>query len=210
MRFVSGSVSLELIVPTCVYISSDDTELLAAAALQQAKAGQSFLEIGTGSGAVILALAKSGKDFSQMAAVDISKEAVRAAKENAKDNGISCVRFLLSDLFDALPASSKYDLLLFNPPYLPTSKQDKVKGLLNAALDGGPDGLKIVRKFLAQAGAHLAPQGKILLVVSSLQPKDKLKVLMEKYHFSHLCLESKSFFFEKLEVWELRAISSTP
>ena len=203
MRFEVGKLMLELFVPSNVYCPSDDTEMLAEAALSCVPANSSVLEVGTGSGAVILALAKSGKKFEKLVAVDVEKEAVEAAKTNAKKNRIDSVEFICSDLFESLPASSRFDFILFNPPYLPTAKLDKVAGSLNSALDGGRDGLRVVRRFLADAGAHLAPGGKILLVVSSLQPKDKLQGLLAKNHFAHNSLLSKSFFFERLEVWEL-------
>jgi methylase of polypeptide subunit release factors len=78
-----------------------------------------------------------------------------------------------------------------------------VKGALNSALDGGPDGLRTARRFLAEAGGHLRLNGHVLLVISSLQPKAKLEALLQKHHFAHPSLSSKSFFFEQLEVWEL-------
>ncbi len=207
MRFEVGALALELADSDSVYAPSDDTELLAQAALSKARPNSSILEIGTGSGAVILSLAKSGKKFKELVAVDSEQAAIEAAKTNAKNNKIESVSFLQSDLFDSLPAHSKFDFILFNPPYLPTAKLDKVKGSLNSALDGGPDGLKVVRRFLAEAGRHLATNGKILLIISSLQPKDKLEALMQKHHFAHHSLSSKSFFFERLEVWELSAKS---
>lgn len=202
-RFEFGAVLLDLSIPSSVYEPSDDTESMALAALEQVPAGSSVLEIGTGSGAVILSLAKSGKTFGKLIAVDIEPSAIEAAKKNAKANGMSSVHFLQSDLFSGLSANDKFDWILFNPPYLPTSKMDKVKGSLNSALSGGPDGLRVVRRFLAEAGPHLAPSGKILLIISSLQQKEKLEALLQKHHFTYHSLSSKSFFFEKLEVWML-------
>jgi len=209
MRFEAGRVSLSLSIPSSVYAPSDDTEMLACAALERVRANSSVLEVGTGSGAVILSLAKSGKKFSKLMAVDIEKNAVETAKNNAKSNKIASVKFSVSDLFDSLPAGCMFDFILFNPPYLPTANADKVSGALNSALDGGRDGLKVVRRFLAQAKKHLALEGSILLVVSSLQPKEKLGALLTKHNFSHHCFASKSFFFEKLEIWELQTTSST-
>ena len=208
MRFEAGRVALELADFLSVYAPSDDTEMLAEAALAQASSGSSILEIGTGSGAVILSLAKSGKKFSSLVAVDISPEAIKASRTNAKKNSISsgAVRFLQSDLFSALPSSSRFDLILFNPPYLPTQNTDKVRGSLNLALDGGRDGLKTVRPFLAKAGRFLAPRGRILMVVSSLQPIGKLEALLTRHKFVYRSLASQSFFFEKLEIWELSVL----
>ena len=207
--FEAGTIGLELSVPSSVYTPSDDTEMLAQAALENVPVRSSVLEIGTGSGAVILSLAKSGKKFSKMVAVDVEKDAVETAKSNAKKNKIDFVQFVQSDLFDSLPANSKFDFILFNPPYLPTAEIDKVAGSLNSALDGGPDGLRVVRRFLAEAGGHLRPNGHVLLIISSLQPKEKLEALVLRHGFSSRSLSSKSFFFEKLEVWLLQSTLST-
>ena len=197
---------LELSIPSSVYSPSDDTGMLAQDALETVLPNSSVLEIGTGSGAVILSLAATKNKFTKLIAVDIEPAAVEAAKKNAAANKISSVKFVISNLFDSLPTNSKFDFILFNPPYLPTADLDKVKGSLNSALSGGPDGLKTVRKFLADAGQHLSSGGKILMIVSSLQPKDKLEELLQKHHFTYRSLSSKSFFFEKLEVWELSSV----
>lgn len=205
MRFEVGRVVLELSDSSSVYSPSDDTQMLAEAAIAQVGPSSSILEIGTGSGAVIISLAKSGRKFSSLVAVDISLEAIKTARANAKKNGVPAraVQFLQSDLFSSLSVSSRFDFILFNPPYLPTKNTDKVRGSLNLALDGGRDGLKTVRPFLAKAKKHLALNGRILLVVSSLQPKDKLEALLQKNHLSYRSLSSQSFFFEQLEIWEL-------
>lgn len=207
-RFEVESVRLELDVPGSVYQPSDDTRLLAKAAIGQIRrAGTGaarVLEIGCGSGAVSLALAKAKGKECQMVACDISPDAVEAAKNNAKKNGLD-VRILLSDLFSALPPSAKYDWVVFNPPYLPTAKLDKVAGPLNVALDGGADGLAVVKTFLEEAGGHLAAGGRILLVVSSLQPQQKLQTLLRRNGFTGQILAEEKFFFEKLQVWLLKA-----
>ncbi|VVC01930.1 putative S-adenosylmethionine-dependent methyltransferase [uncultured archaeon] len=205
MRFEVGGVALELVDSSSDYAPSDDTQMLPETALTNAHDGYSVLEIGTGSGAVILTLAKSSVKFTSLVAVDINADAVKTARANAKANKIESVKFFQSDLFASLPASSHFNLILFNPPYLPTANADKVAGSLNAAFDGGRDGLKVVRRFLARVGKHLAPSGHILLVVSSLQPKDKLEKLLVQHHFSYCMLSSQSFFFENLQVWELSA-----
>lgn len=178
--------------------------MLAEASMARCSGG--VLELGCGSGAVSIALAKEKKESRKLEilACDISKDAVEAAEKNAEKNKTkNKPQFAISDLFAAIPSSKKFDWILFNPPYLPTERADKVKGKLNAALDGGPDGLSVVRKFLMRAGGHLKPDGHILLVVSSLQPKDELDGLLARQGFGHRMASEKSFFFEKLQVWEI-------
>ncbi len=204
--FEVGNISLQLDIPAGVYAPSDDTQMLAEAALREIvplAMGRPIhvLEIGCGSGAVSLALAKAGKCKSIMAC-DISEEAVKAAKRNAAKNKIKAkIEFVVSNLFSAIPTSKKFDFILFNPPYLPTAATDKVKGKLNAALDGGKDGLKTVQPFLERAGAHMNKGGRILLVVSSLQPKERLVEIIESHRLAHKILAEQSFFFEKLQIW---------
>ena len=127
---------------------------------------------------------------------------MQTAKANAVKNKLN-VRIVLSDLFSSLPASAKYDWIVFNPPYLPTAKLDKVSGPLNVALDGGADGLAVVKTFLEEAGAHLAADGRILLVVSSLQPRQKLQAMLRRNGLTGQIVAEESFFFEKLQVWLL-------
>lgn len=202
--FEFRSVRLELDIPPSVYEPSDDTRMLSEATM--ARCTGEVLELGCGSGAVSIALAKQKNKNQKLEilACDISPEAIAAAKKNAAKNKIkNKIRFVASDLFSAVPASKKFDWILFNPPYLPTAKAEKVKGALNAALDGGPDGLRVVRKFLAQAKKHLQPKGRILLVVSSLQPQDKLLALLAAQGFAYRIVAQEHFFFEKLQVWEM-------
>ncbi len=203
-RFEVAGVSLELEVPPSVYQPSDDTRLLVRAALEKIKghAGRAaqVLEIGTGSGAVSLCLAKTRGKECQIVACDISPDAIETAKSNAVKNKLE-VKMVRSDLFFSLPASARYDWIIFNPPYLPTAKLDKVRGALNVALDGGADGLAVVKTFVEEAGAHLAPGGHVLLVVSSLQPQQKLQTLLRRHGFTGQILSEESFFFEKLQVW---------
>lgn len=217
--FEVDGIRLSLLVPSSVYLPSDDTRMLTKAALTHIKPGVGkgalrVLEVGCGSGAVSLALAKARGEKCQIVASDISTDAIQTAKANAKKNGLvagqtdrpsapAAIRFVLSDLFSALPASAKFDWILFNPPYLPTAKLDKVSGPLNVALDGGADGLAVVKTFLEEVGGHLAADGRILLIVSSLQPQQKLQTMLRRNGITGLILAEESFFFEKLQVWML-------
>ncbi|MFH1095274.1 MAG: HemK2/MTQ2 family protein methyltransferase [Candidatus Micrarchaeota archaeon] len=182
MSFESRGHSLLLRVPSSVYAPSDDSALLASVALDACFGD--VLEVGCGSGVVGILLALEGKCDS-LTLLDINPQAVACAKENARKNKIGAkIKFICSDLFVRLPASSHFDFILFNPPYLPTMQDEKLPGRINRAFDGGKDGLEAVAGFLARVKKHLAPGGKILLVASSLQPKEKLDKLIEKTDFA--------------------------
>jgi release factor glutamine methyltransferase len=153
------------------------------------------LEIGCGSGIASLSAAKAG---CKVLGVDINPEAVECAKENAERNGIAGAKFTGSDLFSALPPSKKYDAILFNPPYLPTSKKERVKGNLNRAFDGGKDGRAVLGHFLAGFDRHLKPGGTLLLVQSSLNDQEKTDAALRSLGYKTTIASRENFFFERL------------
>ena len=97
--------------------------------------------------------------------------------------------------------SEKFDLITFNPPYLPLDKrEDKESQLITT---GGKTGDEIVLKFLEQASQHLNQDGKILLLLSSLTPKSKIKTLLHKLNLKSKIIARQGLFMEQLEVWEI-------
>lgn len=205
LLFEVGGLSLPLRVPPDVYAPSDDTELMASEALRLCSG--SVLEVGCGSGAVSLALARANPRVRSVLGLDISPAAVAAARGNALRNGLPppMAEFLCSDLFAALAPAARFDSILFNPPYLPTADAERLHGALNLAFDGGPDGLRTVRPFLSRVGRRLAPGGQALLLVSSLQPLDEVRTLCAEAGLRAEKTAERAFFFERLEVWALRA-----
>jgi len=145
-----------------VLIPREETELLVDIALE-AKAGR-ILDLGTGSGCLAIAVAKQLPQ-AQVTAVDLSAAALAVARDNAACHGVS-VRFLQGDWFAPL-AGERFDLILANPPYVaeadPHLAQGDVRFEPRAALAGGPDGLDDIRRIVAQAPAHLAPDGRLWL-----------------------------------------------
>lgn len=138
-----------------VYAPAEDTWLLLRAAGTECRDGERVLEIGCGSGAVSAALSRRA----HVLATDINPHAVRVAR----DMGIEVVR---TDLFSGI--CGRFDLVLFNPPYLPTQPDERMDDWLEYALDGGPDGRATISRFLSGVGRVLAPSGRVLLLVSSL------------------------------------------
>ena len=113
-----------------VYEPSDDTFLLE---------GQSVLEIGTGSGLVSMYASLLTDDIT---ATDINYNALELAERNFKLNNIDTIKLEFGDLFEPVK-NKKFDVLLFNTPYLPTDTDDIIDDDLNYAFDGGLDGRNV-------------------------------------------------------------------
>jgi release factor glutamine methyltransferase len=126
------------------------------------------LDLGTGTGCIAVALAVKCPN-AKITATDISMDALALAKENAARNGVAeRIVFLQGDGFAAFAADARFDLIISNPPYIPSAEiaalQPEVRDFdPRAALDGGADGLDFYRMFSAQAKPFLKPEGKIML-----------------------------------------------
>ena len=139
-----------------VYPVEEDTRLLLEAALAEVHPRDCVLEVGTGSGHIAAAIA--ARD-ARVVALDLNPHAVRAARRLGLD-------VLRADLLTGV--RGPFDLVLFNPPYLPTAPDERLDDWLEYALDGGPDGRRTIARFLYGLPAVLAPGGRALLLVSSL------------------------------------------
>lgn len=177
-----------------VYEPAEDTFLLAEAALKVAAPGDRVLEIGAGTGLVSMVL-----PCADVVATDISPAAVRCARENR-------VQVVRADLFSGL--RGRFDVILFNAPYLPTSQGEHVDGWLDLALDGGPDGLKMVKGFLDKVGDYLAEGGRFLLLISSLTGVDQVVEYAHGKGFMIEEMSSEKVWFERLVVLEGRQCGS--
>ncbi|HEU4619366.1 MAG TPA: HemK family protein methyltransferase, partial [Gammaproteobacteria bacterium] len=121
----------------------------------------SVLDLGTGSGAIALALAAARPGW-LVTAADKSRRALAVARANGVRLGLT-VEWLESDWFGAL-AGRRFDLIVCNPPYVATRDYSgALRFEPRLALDGGPDGLDAIRRVLGGAAAHLAPGGRLLL-----------------------------------------------
>ena len=169
LQYLLGSwafMGLMFLVGPGVLIPRQDTETLCEHALALAKAQgyQTALDLCCGSGCVGIALAKLGG--LRVTLADISKDALAYAKKNAAQNGV-VAELVCSDLFSQV--EGRFDLLLCNPPYIPTgeiaSLQVEVRREPVLALDGGADGLDFYRRLAQQAQAYLVPGGTLLLEI---------------------------------------------
>ncbi len=148
-------MGLEFRVSPDVLIPRQDTEILVEEVLKVSE-GKSVLDMCTGSGCIITSIARLGKPSLAVGA-DISEKALEIAAENSKRNGV-CVKLYHSDLFDKITGS--YDIIVSNPPYIPTSDIDELMPEVREhepilALDGSEDGLEFYRRISAEAGSFL-------------------------------------------------------
>lgn len=140
-----------------VYGPAEDTRLLAEATRAHVTEGDRVLDVGTGSGFLAHEAADAG---AAVVGSDLNPHACR----EARDHGVPAVRGNLTHPFRA----GSFDLVLFNPPYLPTPPEQEGDDWMEQALSGGESGRAVVEPFLTDVGRVLAPGGAVLLLVSSL------------------------------------------
>ncbi|MDP3917149.1 MAG: methyltransferase [Nanoarchaeota archaeon] len=139
-----------------IYEPREDSFLLQKVVRREVKTGDKVIDIGTGSGIqAVTALEKTG----DVTAADVNPECIKKLKENQP-----WIKAIESDLFENI--SEKFDIIIFNPPYLPRDKREPKDSVL--ATTGGLQGNEIITEFLKQAKKHLEKDGKILLAYSSL------------------------------------------
>ncbi len=152
--------------PNCL-IPRQDTEVLVEKAIKELKVGGRVADLCTGSGCIGISMLVYREDISSMLLCDISKEALNMAKKNALANTVSqkCT-FLLGDITRDLPKEG-FDMIVSNPPYIPSKDieglSDEVKKEPMLALDGGEDGLDIIRFLLSDGLSYLNKDGKMLI-----------------------------------------------
>lgn len=176
-----------------VYSPSDDSFLLADNI--QIKNAERVLDMGTGCGIQGIIASKMGGTVTSS---DISKEALKCAKRNAGLNGAH-INFVESDLFENI--TGKFDLIMFNPPYLPSEPLD-YDDELKISWDGGDTGMKTTDRFVERFKDHLSENGRVLLIQSSLSMHDTS--IFERCHMSWKLIGEKSLFFERLYIYMVR------
>lgn len=175
-----------------VYAPAEDTLLLAGTL--DARPNENVLDMGTGTGVLGLIAAKTAK---HVLAVDINDAALKCAKENALLNGVKNMTTRKSDLFSNIPET--FDLIIFNPPYLPTEEREP-RDEVSFAWDGGRSGRGVIGRFLKEVKDHLTEGGRILIVGSSLSNYEKTIDFLTLMEFSVSILTSKKLDFEELVV----------
>lgn len=163
-----------------VLIPRQDTEILVEEAMRYLHDGMRILDLCTGSGCILLSLLHYSNDCEGVG-VDISKEALQVAVQNAELLGIRA-DFLKSDLYEKV--TGKFDLLVSNPPYIerkviPTLMEEVREYDPYIALDGGEDGLDFYRRIIGGAQDYLKRGGQILMEIGSGQAKAVSELLRE-------------------------------
>ena len=170
-----------------VYMPSDDTFLLAENL--EIKEGQSVLEIGTGSGLVSMYASLLSDDVT---ATDINYNALELAEKNFNN-----IKLEFGDMFEPVK-DKKFDVILFNTPYLPTDSDDIINDDLNYAFDGGLDGRKVIDRFINEVSNHLNDKGIVQMIQSSLSNNERTLDMFDAKGFIAEIAKSESFFFEEI------------
>jgi release factor glutamine methyltransferase len=186
--------SLDFLVSPAVLIPRPETELLVEAVLAFARHRgpaapvRRLLDIGTGSGALAVVLARELPEV-QVVALDYATAALAVARENCRRHGVDGrVTLIQGDLLAPLAPRPAFDVIVSNPPYVPTPEWAGLPPEIKdheprLALDGGPDGLAVIRLLAAQVHHHLRPGGLLALEVGRGQAQTAAQLLAQTQAF---------------------------
>lgn len=168
-----------------VYTPGEDSYLLEKFLEELDLEGKKVLDMGTGSGILAVKAAEKGADVT---AADINSEAVEEARENVIQEGLEDrIDFVQSDLFENIDRT--FDLITFNPPYLPGEKGVGDEEIWH----GGEKGIELTEEFLSQARNHLTESGECLIIISSRADSE---ALVEEYSLE--IVDERNLWFETL------------
>ncbi len=195
-------MGVKVIICDDVYEPHDDTELILRTVIESERElkGKTILEIGAGTGIISIILAKKG---ARVTAIDISEKAVACIKFNAKLNETK-LKVFRGDLFSPVK-SEKFDIIIFNPPYLPESDLDKyLSPGYRLAVIGGKKGSEIIIKFLECLEKHLKKNGRAFFIASSLSNIDEIMKKVREKELKIMLKRQARYFFETLFCYEVR------
>lgn len=175
-----------------VYVPAEDSYLLAENL--EIKEGQSVLEIGTGSGIVAM---YASRLTDKITVSDINFDACELARKNFEDNNIENIEILFGNMFEPVE-NRKFDVILFNTPYLPTEDDEVIDDTINYAFDGGLNGRKVIDLFLNEVRNHLNDGGIVQMIQSSLSGNEETLEKLDNLGFIAEIKASEHFFFEDI------------
>lgn len=181
---------LDFQVSKDVLIPRPDTETLVVDAIEWLNPQEAprVLDIGTGSGCIAVSLAVNCPN-AKVTAIDLSPVALDMARSNGDRHKVADrICWQLGDLFAPLKEGETFELIASNPPYIASAEIETLSADVRlheprSALDGGPDGLAIIRRLIAEAPQHLAPGGKLLLEISEEQAEAVTQLLTANGHY---------------------------
>ena len=203
LQYILGQcefMDIPLKVDERVLIPRPETEILVETVLDKVHSLASgpartinILDIGTGSGNIAIALAKHIKE-GEVTAVDFSQGCLDLAARNAKMNSVqNKIQFIQSDVFSSLKAEyfhGSFDVIVSNPPYIPTGEMDflpqDVRHEPPLALDGGADGLDFYRRMFQECGDFLKPNGLLIVEIGADQAGTLKDILSSFQHLKFL------------------------
>ena len=159
------------------------------------------LEIGTGCGLIALEASRRG---ASVICTDKNPFSVQLTRNNILKNKHllkGSIEVRKGDLFKVIRKDELFDIIIFNPPYLPTSVKDKVNRWFDMATNGGKDGLAITKSFLKDVNKHLSFKGRAYFVFSSLADRLKLEEFIKKLKLRYKVILSHRFNDESLEIY---------
>jgi release factor glutamine methyltransferase len=188
-----------------VYEPAEDTFLMSDYLTQVVRETDTVLDMGTGCGMLAVIAAKKAL---KVVATDLNPHAIECARLNIQANNVSGkVDVRQGDLFELIPKTEKFDLIVFNAPYLP-SEPDEKKTWVGRAWAGGPTGRQIIDKFIDEAPQYLKENGRILLAQSTLAKVEKTITKFSRAGLETSIVAEKKFPFETIVIVQAKAFIS--